>query len=104
MENNKTPSDICVACQLCCKAVGVYSAHPYTEEIKEFYEARGAKVSQRTIYDELLTFVEFPFPCPNLDPIKGCLIYDSRPEVCKNYPEDNSQLLEECELHKQGLI
>ena len=104
MKNSKAASDICIACLECCKTVGVYSVHPYTPEIIEFYESRGAKVSQRTIYDELLTFVEFPFQCPNLDLTKGCLIYDNRPEVCKGYPEDGSPLLDSCELHKHGLI
>jgi Fe-S-cluster containining protein len=104
VKNNKTKSEICIKCQECCKTVGVYSAHPYTPEIREFYEVRGAKVSQRTIFDETLTFIEFPFPCPNLDPIKGCLIYDTRPEVCKGYPEFDAPLLDSCELHKQGLI
>ena len=104
MENNKTASDICIACQACCKTVGVYSVHPYTPEIKGFYEARGAEVSQRTLYDETLTFIEFPFPCPNLDSVKGCLIYDHRPQVCEGYPEKGAPLLDNCELHKQGFI
>ncbi len=104
MENNKELSKICINCQICCKTVGVYSAYPYTPDIKEFYEARGAKVSERTLHGETLTFIEFNLPCPNLDSVEGCLIYDYRPEVCKGYPEKGAPLLDGCELHKQGLI
>jgi Fe-S-cluster containining protein len=94
MINSNELSDICVACQLCCKSVGVYSASAYSEENKEFYEARGAKVSKRNIRNIEYMFLSFDFPCPNLDPVKGCLIYDTRPEACKAYPEDGSQILE----------
>lgn len=104
MKNSKSTSDICVGCQVCCKTIGVYSAYSYTADIIEFYKARGAKVSRRIIYGDELTFIEFNLPCPNLDPVKGCLIYDTRPEVCKGYPEEGSPLLDDCELHKQGLI
>jgi len=104
MENNKDMSRICIECQVCCKTVGVYSAHPYTPDIIEFYEARGAKISQRIMYGEALTFIEFNLPCPNLDSVKGCLIYNDRPQVCKGYPEKGAPLLNDCELYKQGLI
>jgi len=104
MKNNKNASEICVQCQACCKKIGVYSANPYTEENKEFYEARGAKVTKRIGNNIEYMFLDFPFPCPNLDPIKGCLIYNTRPKVCKEYPVDDSQLVEDCELHKQGFL
>jgi Fe-S-cluster containining protein len=104
MINSKEASNICVSCQLCCKSVGLYSASPYTEENKEFYEARGAEVTKRNIDDFEYMFLSFNFPCPNLDPVKGCLIYDHRPAVCKTYPEEGSPLLNGCELHLKGFI
>lgn len=104
MLNSKKTSKICIKCQLCCKSIGVMSAHSPTKENKEFYEARGAKVTKRNINDYEYMFLEFNFPCPHLDSVKGCLIYDSRPAVCKTYPEDDSQILEHCELHNKGFV
>lgn len=104
MINSKEASDICVSCQLCCKSVGIISASLYTEENKEFYEARGAKVTKRNINDCEYMFLSFDFPCPHLDSVKGCLIYDNRPAVCKTYPEIGSPILDGCELHNKGFI
>ena len=104
MINSKEASDICVSCQLCCKSVGIISASLYTEENKEFYEARGAKVTKRNINDYEYMFLSFDFPCPHLDSIKGCLIYNNRPAVCKTYPEIGSPILDGCELHNKGFI
>lgn len=104
MQNNKTFSEICINCQICCKSVGVYAAHPYTKEVKEFYKARGVKVTKRNIQGETLIFLEFDIPCPNLDSKKGCLIYKNRPKVCKSFPSEESSLLDNCQLHIQGLL
>jgi len=100
MENRTTLSEICIKCQLCCKSIGVYSLHSYNNTIKEFYEARGATVTKKIIHDKEVTYINFDIPCPHLDSERGCLIYDHRPKVCKNYPEEDNQLLEKCELHK----
>ena len=88
----------------CCKSVGIYSSFPYNQDIKDFYEARGAKVRKERIYDVDCAFIEFDIPCPHLDLEKGCLIYNKRPNVCRKFPQEDSHLLEICELYKQGLL
>ena len=88
----------------CCKSVGVYSAFPYSNEIKEFYETRGAKVEKEKVYDTELAFITFDIPCLHLDSEKGCLIYSKRPKVCRQFPVNDSKLMEKCQLHIQGLL
>lgn len=105
MKNSELFSKICLSCMECCKSIGVFSIHPFNEEVKEFYETRGAKVTPRPINPNMVvSFVEFDFPCPHLDKEKGCLIYDTRPNVCREYPMDGNQIMEKCELHKRGLL
>jgi len=102
-------SKICLSCMKCCKTIGILTSYLYEDkEIREFYEARGAKVSEKAVgvgVDfEKLIFLEFNFSCPNLDPEKGCKIYDTRPEICRRYPEDVSQLLDGCGLYNHKFV
>ncbi len=103
--DNRTTSKICIKCQECCKRVGVHSIYPYSKEIIDFYETRGAKVKKVTLENGLdIALIEFELRCPFLDDEKGCLIYVDRPSICRNYPEDESQMLENCQLRLHGLI
>ncbi|HQF36497.1 MAG TPA: YkgJ family cysteine cluster protein [Candidatus Dojkabacteria bacterium] len=104
MENNKEFSKICIKCQECCKTIAVQSIYQYCDEVIEFYETRGGRTKKFIFDDQELLLVEFDLKCPHLDDEKGCMIYDHRPKVCRDYPTDDIQLLKKCQLHIQGLI
>lgn len=73
-------SKLCVKCQACCKEVAIHSQYPYTQAVAEFYEARGFRV-----YNESgMAVIHLDYPCPKLTPL-GCSIYETRPEVCKEF-------------------
>ena len=60
MTNEKAlvPNRDCGECTVCCKSLRID-----TPELKKRSDV----------------------PCPHLSPVKGCSIYDSRPQVCRNW-------------------
>jgi len=110
MKNSKRKSKICLKCQACCKELGIHTLYEYNDINKEFYEARGMKVSKYTFGRETFIFLDLDIPCPHLDDKKGCLIYKKRPENCKSFPladftgPGKTFCEQKCELYKMGML
>ena len=97
--------EACLKCLKCCKEFAV-ALHPinFTVDVKqdntEFFLARGFTLVKDAKNN--ITYLEIPnYKCPHLTET-GCGIYETRPEVCKNY--DGRRDFDDCLWHKiEGL-
>jgi Fe-S-cluster containining protein len=64
----------------CCKVVIFQTRYPATAESIGFFAFRGLKSKEENGY----VVVEIDKNCPFLSD-KGCTIYASRPQVCRDY-------------------
>lgn len=87
--------ELCIACQKCCKELGVYTFNGFYEDeeaaVVHFYETRGCTLTRG---ESGLMYLSMKIPCPHLTPA-GCDIYDTRPEICRKY-SGLEELGEEC--------
>jgi Fe-S-cluster containining protein len=80
----------CLKCANCCKTT---SPIFYEKDIERASQALKIKpgqfVEQYLIIDEDNDYVLLSSPCPFLDSENYCLIYESRPNACREYPHTN---------------
>lgn len=86
MNETEIKSKLCLDCKRCCKKIGIATLYPYDEYVTQFYEARGFKCM---VGNNHTLFLEKELPCPHLDEEHGCLIYDKRPQACREYDGRN---------------
>lgn len=91
----------CLDCANCCKSIP-----PLLNEtdIRRLAKTLGLKVSafhERYVrIDEDGDRVIASTPCPFLDADNKCLVYESRPKACRQYPHtDRAQFAENLKLH-----
>ena len=80
----------CLECANCCKSI---SPAIFYSDIRRMAPALKMKVSD--FIDEFLledkdgSYVMKKSPCPFLDEHHYCILYDSRPKACRDYPHTN---------------
>ena len=80
----------CLDCANCCKSI---SPTLYEKDIERL--ARHLKIKPSQLVDEYLQIDEendYVFrnqPCPFLLPDNYCIVYESRPKACREYPHTN---------------
>ena len=82
---DKKKSELCLACMECCKLIGFPFSFPRTAAALEWAKARGLK-----IYRDM---VVLDHPCPHLDLVTGCDIYETRPLICREFDGRRSAAL-----------
>jgi len=82
----------CLDCANCCKSI---SPTLYEKDIERL--ARHLKIKPSQLVDEYLQIDEendYVFrnqPCPFLLPDNYCIVYESRPKACREYPHTNGK-------------
>jgi len=81
----------------CCKVFYV-PTRVSSKDQKRFYELRGCKVKNF----KGSQVVVVPLPCPHLT-LKGCDIYDTRPQVCREYDgREDPLMMDKCLWKKEN--
>ncbi len=67
----------CKKCGKCCKITQINLSVPLTKSERQVFMFKGGRV-----YDDRVIFTT---PCLHLDNSGLCLIYENRPQYCKDY-------------------
>lgn len=82
MASDAEKSRICISCQECCKhLVFKFPVEEWDYRKSALYIARGCKIKVGAITVDILV----PSVCQHLHPRSGCAIYDTRPDICREY-------------------
>ncbi len=77
----------CLDCANCCRALGPRISDKDIDKMAKALRIKPSDVVQRYLTkDEDYDFVFKAMPCPFLQKDNYCLIYDSRPKACREYP------------------
>lgn len=87
LHDNYSEAIDCLQCARCCKQLGPRIETKDIERIGKALRMKPADVfSNYFIIDEDGDTVFKSMPCPFLDSDNYCLIYESRPKACREYP------------------
>lgn len=92
--------NLCGNCTKCCEYVAVEIDEPETE--KDFDEVRWFLLHKNVrvfVDNDDDWYIEFLTPCEKLSE-KGCLIYEKRPEICREHSMENCEMLGEGSPYK----
>jgi Fe-S-cluster containining protein len=77
----------CLSCGNCCKALGPRITDVDISRMAKHLRIKPSKVvTDYLILDEDNDYVFKSMPCPFLMPDNYCMIYESRPKACREYP------------------
>ena len=77
----------CLDCANCCKTIGPRLTDKDIERLAKHLKIKTADfISQYVFTDEDGDYVFREHPCPFLLPDNYCMVYDSRPKACREYP------------------
>lgn len=80
----------CLDCANCCKTIGPRLSLKDIERLAKHLKIKpGGFVEKYVIEDEDSDLVFNRHPCPFLLPDNYCLVYESRPKACRDYPHTN---------------
>lgn len=89
-EEKMTESEICMKCHGCCTYVAVPLEYPRSADALDTYVWY---LLHRNVEIEIDNynkwFLVFKTPCDKLLPNGACTIYESRPEICRDYSADS---------------
>lgn len=86
--HNRFSSEIdCLACANCCKTLGPAIYDKDIDRMAKALKMRPSEVVDTYLrIDEDGDYVFKTMPCPFLMPDNYCMIYESRPKACREYP------------------
>ena len=77
----------CVDCANCCKTIGPRLIDKDIKRLAKHLKMKTSDfISQYILTDEDGDFVFREHPCPFLLPDNYCMVYESRPKACREYP------------------
>jgi Fe-S-cluster containining protein len=77
----------CLDCANCCKTIGPRLIDKDIERLAKHLKMKTADFTQQyVVTDEDGDFVFKEHPCPFLMPDNYCMVYESRPRACREYP------------------
>lgn len=80
----------CLACGNCCKSLGPRLSNMDIERIGKALKLKPSVVLEKYLkIDEDGDFVFKTMPCPFLMDDNYCMVYESRPKACREYPHTN---------------
>ena len=95
----------CLACGNCCKSLG-----PRITDNDIAKMAKALKIKPSSVLEEYLRmdedgdFVFKTMPCPFLMPDNYCMIYESRPTTCREYPQtDRKRFYQILDITKKNI-
>jgi Fe-S-cluster containining protein len=80
----------CLSCANCCKTTSpVFTTKDIERLAKYFRQKPGQFIRQYLHIDEDNDYVLNVAPCPFLQSDNTCMVYDQRPQACREYPHTN---------------
>lgn len=80
----------CLTCANCCKTTSpVFTTKDIERLAKYFRQKPGQFITQYMHIDEDNDYVLNVAPCPFLASDNTCLVYELRPQACREYPHTN---------------
>lgn len=77
----------CLDCANCCKTIGPRLNEKDIDRLAKHLKLKpGDFLDQYVVKDEDNDFVFKSHPCPFLLPDNYCMVYESRPKACREYP------------------
>jgi len=77
----------CLSCANCCKTLGPRVTDNDVAKLAKYLKMRPSDfVDTYLIIDDDKDFVFKEMPCPFLMPDNYCMVYESRPKACREYP------------------
>ncbi len=77
----------CLSCANCCRSLGPRITDKDIEKLAKTLRLKPHKIVEEYLRkDEDDDYVFKTMPCPFLMPDNYCMIYDSRPKACREYP------------------
>lgn len=77
----------CLSCANCCKTLGPRVTDNDVAKLSKFLKMKPSDfVAEYLKVDEDKDFVFKEMPCPFLMPDNYCMVYESRPKACREYP------------------
>ena len=77
----------CLDCANCCKTIGPRLIEKDIDRLAKHFKIKPAAfINQYVKTDEDGDFVFKDHPCPFLLPDNYCMVYESRPKACRDYP------------------
>jgi hypothetical protein len=80
----------CLSCANCCKTIGPRLIEKDIDRLAKHLKMKSKDFMEMYIeVDEDNDFVFREHPCPFLLPDNYCMVYESRPKACREYPHTN---------------
>ena len=80
----------CLACANCCKTTSPIFYERDIDRLAKHLKMRPSTFIEQYLHkDEVGDYVLNEAPCPFLDYENYCMVYDSRPTACREYPHTN---------------
>ena len=90
----------CLECANCCKGLGPRITDKDIERLSKFLKIKPNKfIDDYLKIDEDDDYVFIEIPCPFLAPDNYCIVYESRPKACRDYPHtDHKKMIKHLNL------
>jgi hypothetical protein len=80
----------CLSCANCCKTTSPIFTQRDIERLAKHFKIKTAQFIEQYLHlDEDNDYVLNQAPCPFLDNDNYCLVYEDRPNACREYPHTN---------------
>ncbi|MEN2283032.1 YkgJ family cysteine cluster protein [Algoriphagus sp. SE2] len=80
----------CLECANCCKTTSPIFIQTDIDRLAKVFRMKSSQFIEEYLFrDEDGDFVLKSSPCPFLNQDNKCLVYDSRPKACREYPHTN---------------
>ena len=80
----------CLDCANCCKTIGPRLIDKDIERLSKHLKMKVSEfMNQYILRDEDGDYIFNTHPCPFLLPDNYCMVYESRPRACREYPHTN---------------
>lgn len=80
----------CLTCANCCKTTSPIFYQKDIERLSKYFRIKPSALIEKYLHiDEDKDFVLNGAPCPFLGNDNECMVYDSRPMACREYPHTN---------------
>lgn len=77
----------CLDCANCCKTIGPRLIEKDIDRLAKHFKIKPAALIEKYVKtDEDGDYVFKDHPCPFLMPDNYCMVYESRPKACRDYP------------------
>jgi uncharacterized protein len=86
----------CLNCANCCSSISPIVTEKDIDQLAKHFKLKPAIFIERYLHiDEDKDYVFNQTPCPFLMPDNFCMVYESRPKACREYPHTNRRKMQQ---------